>query len=56
MPDDDASRDWSDPAAKHRMIRTGSHHRKFSRRKDLLTTAFRKEHGPGDSDFGLLAL
>lgn len=41
MPDDDASRDWSDPAAKHRMIRTGSHHRKL-RRKDLLTTAFRK--------------
>lgn len=41
MPCDDASRDWSDPAAKHRIIRSGSHHRKL-RTKDLLTTAFRK--------------
>lgn len=41
MPGDDASRHWSDPAAKHRMIRSGDHHRKL-RRKDLLATAFRK--------------
>lgn len=41
MPCDDASRDWSDPAAKHGMIRSGSHHRK-QRGKDLLTIASRK--------------